>query len=177
MLALTMGFRAAEACSLEWRAVNLYGEAPSVSVTASKTKAGLRTLPLPAAAVAILAELRAESGKGSAYVFPGADGAGAAARRAKHLHPESLSRGFSRACLGLQIDGASAHDLRRTCLSGLVELGHEGVAERIAGHAPRHVFGRHYNRSSQLGAMRTALEAWAGAVEAARTRFEAGAAS
>jgi integrase len=172
MLALLLGFRAAEVSSLEWRAVSLDGDAPSVSVTASKTKAGLRTLPLPTAAAAILAELRSQSGKG-VYVFPGANGASAATRRAEHLHPESLSRGFSRACARLGIDGASAHDLRRTCLSGLVELGHEGVAERIAGHAARDVLGRHYDRSRRLDAMRLALTAWAGAVEDARRRFEA----
>ena len=62
-------------CSLEWRGISLDGDAPTVSVTTSKTRAGLRTLPLPRAAVAILTELRAQAGKGAVYVFPGADGA------------------------------------------------------------------------------------------------------
>jgi integrase len=173
MLTLLLGLRVSETSSLEWRGILLDGDSPTVSVLRSKTKSGLRTLPLPRAAVAILTELRAQSGQGAIYVFPGADGAAAAARRTPHLHPESLSRGFVRACVRLRIDGASAHDLRRTVLSALVELGHEGVAERIAGHAPRHTFGRHYNRSSQLGAMRLALEAWSAAVDDARARFEA----
>ena len=75
MLTLLLGLRVSETCSLEWRGVLLDGESPTVSVVKSKTRSGLRTLPLPRAAVAILAELRAESGKGAVCVFPGADGA------------------------------------------------------------------------------------------------------
>jgi integrase len=166
LLTVTMGFRALETCSLEWRAVSLEGEAPTVTVTASKTKAGLRTLPLPKAAVEVLKELRERAGKGGGFVFPAEDGA----TRSKHLHAESLSRAIARACARLDIAGASTHDLRRTCLSGLMELGHDTVAERIAGHVPRHVLGRHYDRSSRLDAMRAGLDGWAAAIEAARER-------
>ena len=166
LLTLTMGFRALETCSLEWRAINLEGDTPTVTVTASKTKAGLRTLPLPKAAVEILEELREPAGKGIGFVFPAEKGA----TRAKHMHAESLSRAFARACARLNIAGASTHDLRRTCLSGLMELGHDTVAERIAGHVPRHLLGRHYDRASRLDAMRAGLEQWANAVEAARER-------
>jgi integrase len=70
----------------------------------------------------------------------------------------------------LGIADASTHDLRRTCLSGLIELGHESVADRIAGHVPRHVMGRHYDRSKRLDAMRDGLEAWSAAIDAAATR-------
>jgi integrase len=170
-LTLRMGFRALETCSLEWRAVSLDGEAPSLSVTTSKTSAGLRTLPLPRAAVELLHEQKAASRKDAVYVFPAED----RSKRAKHMHPESLSRAFARACARLKIAGASTHDLRRTCLSGLIELGHEAVAERIAGHVPHHVLGRHYDRSSRLEAMRAALEAWSEAIDSAHARFrEAG---
>ena len=166
LLTLTMGFRALETCSLEWRAIDLDGDAPSVSVTSSKTKAGLRTLPLPKASAEILRELRGGAAKGTNFVFPAEPGA----KRAKHMHAESLSRAFARACARLEIAGASTHDLRRTCLSGLMELGHDTVAERIAGHVPRHVLGRHYDRSSRLVAMRAGLEEWAQAIDAARMR-------
>ena len=155
-----------ETCSLEWRAIDLDGDAPSVSVTSSKTKAGLRTLPLPKASAEILRELRGGAAKGANFVFPAEPGA----KRAKHMHAESLSRAFARACARLEIAGASTHDLRRTCLSGLMELGHDTVAERIAGHVPRHVLGRHYDRSSRLDAMRAGLEEWAQAIDAARVR-------
>jgi integrase len=167
MLTLTMGFRALETCSLEWRAVHLDEVAPTVTVTTSKTSAGLRTLPLPKAAVDMLREMKGGAGKATGFVFPAEEGA----KRAKHMHAESLSRAFARACARLKIEGASTHDLRRTCLSGLIELGHDSVAERIAGHVPRHVLGRHYDRSSRLEAMRAGLEAWAAAIDAARTRY------
>lgn len=165
-LTLRMGFRALETCSLEWSAVNLDGDGPSISVTTSKTSAGLRSLPLPQPAAELLRELRVASEKGAVYVFPSEE----RSKRVKHLHPESLSRAFARACKHLKIADASTHDLRRTCLSGLIELGHEGVAERIAGHVPRHVLGRHYDRSSRVEAVRAALKAWSDAIDAARTR-------
>lgn len=166
MLTLRMGFRALETCLLEWRAVDLDSAAPSITVTTSKTNAGLRALPLPRAAVETLRELRANSGTGQTFLFP----AEAGAKRARHMHPESLSRAFARACDRLGIGDASTHDLRRTCLSGLIELGHESVAERIAGHVPRHVLGRHYDRSSRMEAMRAGLEAWSKAVDDACDR-------
>ena len=166
LLTLIMGFRALETCSLEWRAISLDDEMPTVTVTTSKTTAGLRTLPLPKAAVGILRELREGAGKAAGFVFPAEEGA----KRAKHMHAKSLSRAFARSCARLGISGASTHDLRRTCLSGLMELGHDTVAERIAGHVPRHVLGRHYDRSSRLAAMRAGLEEWANAIEAASER-------
>ena len=166
LLTLLLGFRALEVCSLEWSAVDLDGAFPTVTVTRSKTAAGLRTLPLPAAAVTALKELRGAARNGARFVFP-ADGS---ARRAAHLHPESLTRASARCCATLKIEAASTHDLRRTCLSGLNELGYESLAERIAGHAARSVMGRHYDRSSRMEAMRTALEAWTTSVEAAADR-------
>jgi integrase len=168
LLTLQLGLRALETCSLEWRAAQLDGEAPSISVTTSKTRAGLRTLPLSPVVAGELRQLKAASPRGSHYVFPAEVGS----KRAKHLHPESLSRAFARACARLEIANASTHDLRRTCLSGLIELGHEAVAERIAGHAARDVLGRHYDRSARLDAMRSALMHWSTAVDEARERAE-----
>ena len=89
-------------------------------------------------------------------------------KRALHLHPESLSRAFARTCAQLGIAGASTHDLRRTSLSGLAELGHEGVAGRIAGHRGSSVMAVHYDRSRRLAAMRTALLEWSSTIDAAR---------
>jgi integrase len=175
MLTLRLGLRAAEVCSLEWRIVDL-GEAPSLAVTRSKTKAGLRTLPLPKAAADELRALRAKA-KGP-WVFP----ARRDAKRAYHLHPESLSRAFARLCdrlrksedglavEGVGLDNVSTHDLRRTAISGLIELGHEGVARRIAGHAATDVTGRHYDRSHRVEAMRAGLEGWSAAIDAAARR-------
>jgi integrase len=166
LLTLQLGLRAAEACSLEWRAIQLAGDAPSLTVTSSKTAAGLRTLPLPPASVIVLRQLQEWQGSATGFVFPAEDGA----KRAAHMHPESLSRAFARACARLKIEGASTHDLRRSCLSGLMELGHETVAERVAGHVPRHVMGRHYDRAGRLDAMRAALTDWSKTIEAAAER-------
>lgn len=164
MLTLRLGLRALETCSLEWRAVSLDGDVPSITITRSKTAAGLRTLPLPPAAAEELRQLKATARKGAAYVFPAEPGS----KRAPHLHPESLSRAFARTCSRLGIIGASTHDLRRTALSGLIELGHEGVAGRIAGQRGSGVMAVHYDRSTRLDAMRTALVAWSEAVDDAR---------
>lgn len=163
LLTLLCGFRALEVCALEWRAIALDREPATATVTTSKTKAGLRTLPLSGFATGLLKGLRAAAEPGAAFLFPAEEGA----RRAAHMHPESLSRAFARTCAKLGIEGATLHDIRRTALSGLIELGHGAVAERIAGHAATSVMGRHYDRSDRLEAMRLALEAWAGAVVAA----------
>jgi hypothetical protein len=164
-LCLLLGVRALEICALEWSAVRLDDETPSATITRSKTKAGLRTLSLPLQAVVLLRELREKAGRAK-YVFPADPGA----KRAPHLHPESLSRAFARSCDRLKIDNVVLHDLRRTCLSGLVELGYGDLAERIAGHAGISVLRRVYDRSSRLDAMREALAAWAGAVDNAVQR-------
>jgi integrase len=86
------------------------------------------------------------------------------------MHPESLSRAFARICERLKIADVSTHDLRRTCLSGLNELGYEGLAERIAGHVPSTVMGRHYDKSKRLTPMLEALEAWSAVVDDAAQR-------
>jgi integrase len=169
MLVLRMGFRALEVCALEWGAIALDSEMPTLEVTRSKTKAGQRTLPLPLAAVALLAVLRKEAKRGATYVFP----ADAGSTRAEHMHPESLSRAFARICARLKIADASTHDLRRTCLSGLNELGYEGLAERIAGHVPTSVMGKHYDKSRRLTPMLQALEAWSAAIDDAADRAKA----
>jgi integrase len=170
LLTLRLGFRALETCSLEWRAVSLDGDQPAVSVTTSKTAAGLRTLPLPPAVVEELRQLKKAAEKNAAYLFPAEPGS----KRALHLHPESLSRAVARTCARLGIAGASTHDLRRTCLSGLAELGHEGVAGRIAGHRASSVMAVHYDRSRRLAAMRTALLDWSSTIDAAAERARRG---
>jgi integrase len=162
-LCLLLGVRALEACSLEWSAVRLDDNLPTLVVTRSKTKAGHRTLPLSPQAVALLRERRASASRKDRFVFPAEKGA----KRADHLHPESLSRAFSRACDRLHIADATLHDLRRTCLSGLIELGYGEIAERVAGHTAKTVLGRHYDRSNRLDSMSAALTVWADAIDAA----------
>jgi integrase len=167
MLTLRMGFRALEVCALEWSAIDLDVGTPSLTVTRSKTKAGKRTLPLPGAAVAILADLKKSARKDAKFVFP----ADAGSTRAQHMHPESLSRAFARICERLKVADVSTHDLRRTCLSGLNELGYDGLAERIAGHVPVSPMAKHYDKSQRLAPMLDALEAWSAAIDGACQRL------
>jgi integrase len=167
LLGLMLGLRAGEIAALEWSAVRLDDPMPVIVIVSGKTKAATRTLPLPPQAVAVLRVLRATTNGKDRYVFPARSGAG----RAKHLHAESLSRAFARLCTSLKIDDAVLHDLRRTCLSGLVEItGDETLAERIAGHKGRSTLSRHYDMSKRLEPMLTAVSAWADALYAAVAR-------
>jgi integrase len=167
LLGLMLGMRAGEIAALEWSAVRLYDPMPVIVIVSGKTKAATRTLPLPPQAVAILRALKAAANGKGRYVFPARSGAG----RTAHLHAESLSRAFSRLCASLKIDGAILHDLRRTCLSGLVEItGDETLAERIAGHKGKSTLSRHYDKSKRLEPMLAALSAWTGTLDAAAAR-------
>jgi len=167
LLGLFLGMRAGEIAALEWSAVRLDDAVPTLVVVAGKTKAATRTLPLPAQAVAILRALRATADGKARHVFPARSGAG----RAEHLHAESLSRAFSRLCAALGIDGAVLHDLRRTALSGIIELtGGEALAERVAGHKGQSALARHYDKAKRLNPMLKALTAWADAVDDAAER-------
>ena len=161
-----MGFRALETCSLEWRAIDLDGETPTVTVTTSKTNAGLRTLPLPRAAVAMLRELEGGARKERPSCFQPRK----RSKRARHSPRIAL------ACLRARLRTARDHrriDTRPAAnvLSGLIELGHESVAERIAGHVPRHVMGQHYDRSKRIEPMRWRLKRGPRPIDAARARF------
>lgn len=167
MLALLLGLRVGEVAALEWTAVRLDDDPPTLRVIKGKTKAAIRTLPLPPQGVAILRGL--PRGKAQ-FVFPAQRSRG----RALHLHPESISRALARIFEKLGIEEAVEHDLRRTCLSGIVELtGDEGLAERVAGHKGKTTLARHYDQSRRLAPMLSALQAWADAVDAAAERLHA----
>jgi integrase len=154
-VALALGMRAAEVAALARANVVLKTELPTLTIVTSKTKAGERTLPLPTQVVVAFHDLFATADGRRKFVFP----ARSDAKRAEHLHPESLSRAFARACEKLKIEGASLHDLRRTCLSGITELtGDDAIAERIAGHKGKTTLARHYDRSARLAPMRAALQ-------------------
>ncbi len=87
--------------------------------------------------------------------------------------PKASARAFARVCASLSIEGAVLHDLRRTCLSGVVELtGDETLAERIAGHRARSTLAMHYDQSKRLEPMLKALSAWADAVDDAAMRAQ-----
>lgn len=179
-LTLSLGLRAHEVCGIEWSHVRLEDDVPMLVIAQSKTQAGERELPLPPLTVELFRSLKAEAVKPDRpvrkptplpkYVFERRDRAG----RAEHLHPESLSRAFSRGCAALGIDGATLHDLRRTAISGLGELGYaDALIKRIAGHSGgADVTARHYDRSRRFLAMNAALTAWCDVLERALERHE-----
>ncbi|MBG0796658.1 integrase family protein [Methylocystis sp. L43] len=167
LLALLLGMRANEVASLQWSAVHLDDSTPALTVVRAKTAAGVRTLPLPRQAADLLRALKMETPKKTGFVFPARNEGG----RAEHLHPESLSRAFSRLCDRLDIKEAVLHDLRRTALSAIVELkGDTVLAERIAGHKGTTTLSKHYDQSTRLTPMLDALTQWADAIDAARAR-------
>jgi len=54
------------------------------------------------------------------------------------------------------------HDLRRTCRTGLAELGvPEVIAEKVLNHSPRNVLTKIYNRHEYADEKKAALERWA----------------
>lgn len=167
-LGLLLGMRAGEVAALQWAAVQLDDTPATLTIVSGKTAAATRTLPLPPVAVAIFRTLKATAGK-SKFIFPSRVGDG----RAEHLHPESLSRAFTRLCDRLKIEGAVLHDLRRSCLSALVEIsGDTALAEKIAGHKGTTTLSRVYDRSTRQDAALKALTAWAEAIDDARARAE-----
>ncbi len=169
LLGLMLGMRAGEVAALEWSAVRLDDPTPVLVIIAGKTKSATRTLPLPPQAVAIMRSLQAKADRKARYVFPARAGAG----RAEHLHAESLSRAFSRLCAELEIESAVLHDLRRTCLSGIVEItGDESIAERVAGHKGKSTLAKHYDQSRRLDPMLAALTLWAAAIDDAAARAQ-----
>ncbi|GLI93386.1 tyrosine-type recombinase/integrase [Methylocystis echinoides] len=175
-LALVLGIRVGEAAALQWSAIHLDDDPPTLRIIKGKTKAAVRTLPLPGQAATLLRTLKARTG-GGAYVFPATPakrGSGRGEGRAPHLHPESISRALARIFEKLKIKAAVEHDLRRTCLSGIVELtGDDGLAERIAGHAGKTTLTRHYDQAKRLAPMLNALQQWADAVDDAAERRKA----
>ena len=161
-LALALGMRASEVVSLARTVVDVRSEQPSLTIASAKTKAGERTLPLPTQVADAIRGLLANGDGRRKFLFP----ARSDAKRAEHLHPESLSRAFARACAALKIERASLHDLRRTCLTGIGELtGDDAIAERIAGHKGKSTLARHYDQSRRLAPMLKALQAWSDALE------------
>ncbi|HEY7311277.1 MAG TPA: site-specific integrase [Gemmataceae bacterium] len=153
VLALATGMRRGEVLALRWRNLDL--EALTVTIEESleqtrgglrfkppKTKAGMRTLRLPAGAAAVLrqhrarqSEIRLRLGLGSpendGLVFYrwGKDG------KPVPIPPNDLSRDWARAVKALDAPKVSFHGLRHTVASLLIAGGHDVVAvARHLGH-------------------------------------------
>jgi integrase len=168
-LLLLTGQRRGELALARWRDVTLEGKEPSWRIPAENSKTGApHTLPLSPAAVAEFRALKKIAGS-SGYVIPTADGKAAADPK---LITRSVARNLKRwqeAAAKIDppvtLEPFTAHDLRRTCRTGLARLkvSHD-VAERVLNHklpAMREVYDQH----EPIEEMRAALMKWAQHVE------------
>lgn len=150
---LLTGARRTEAAALEWDRVHLDDDASKCwwHLRAEDNKTGSEVqLPLSSQAVALLKERRklADEAKKlgkpvSKFVFPS---------RAKCGHVSDTRAPFERLCKALDMDGLSAHDLRRThvtigfsaCNVELFKM------ELLTNHVPEGVTARHYLQTQRL---------------------------
>jgi integrase len=151
-LLLLTGQRKSEIGNLSWNEVNL--KAAAIVLPAERTKNGREhMLPLSSQASALLAGIKRRNGE---FVFG-----------IKHwvLPKERLDQ-------RAQIQPWRLHDLRRTCATGMAELGvHPHIIEAVLNHVSGHKAGVAgiYNRARYESEMRSALQRWADHVAAITT--------
>lgn len=81
----------------------------------------------------------------------------------------SVSKRFSTLCRRAGVDGARAHDLRRTFASACSDAGHPPhVVRRLLNHSPTDVTGRHYDMARLLPQMLDCLTWWEGHLRSIR---------
>jgi integrase len=150
LLALT-GLRVSEALALRWGDVDLLGAELHIhatlgrdgELTAPKTKAGVRTVPLSPGLVDLLVRLKPEEATEHAFVFASRPGA----------RPISYwnfrKRGFEKAleAAGLAGRGITIHDLRSGAASILIRQGLTPVeVAEVLGHADSSITMKVYAR-------------------------------
>lgn len=164
-LQLLLGARVREITGMHRDELDLKSCPPVWTLPKERSK-GNRVVarPLACAALAIVRRRLADTGQ-SDFVFASPIDL----RRA--ITPRAVSRAVQRAALrGLIPSGFTPHDLRRTCRTGLAELGvAEVVAKKILGHSPPRsdVTAHVYDQHSYLNEMFVALSAWERAIFAA----------
>jgi integrase len=141
-----------------------------------RTKNGAaHVVPLSDLALAVIKEAMADDGEHAKYVFPCGDGSlspVAVARTILRAHETTKERPLGR----FGIAPWSAHDLRRTALTGMARL---GVAPIVLGHVANHrtttragVTLAVYSQYTYDREKREALDLWADRLEAiARSRM------
>lgn len=156
-LLLLTGQRRGEIALARWSDVTLTGAAPLWWIPAEHSKTGAEhRVPLSPAAVHEFKALQKYANE-SAYVLPRDDGKAAA-------DPKLVTRAVARNSKRFEALGIApftAHDLRRTCRTGLaqIKVAHD-IAERVLNHklpAMREVYDQH----EPLEEMRAALVKWA----------------
>jgi integrase len=149
-LLMLTGARASEITGLRRSAVDL--DAGSITIVAGKTAASRRVLPVGPSARALLAATVESVGNApDALLFP--------MPRARGLIPSlDISKAARSLVERLRHTRWTPHDLRRTLVTQLYELGVDGdVTRRIAGLVGADVHSTVYDRSRQIEKMRSAL--------------------
>jgi len=149
MLALT-GCRCAEITGLQQRTIDL--QAGTITIENGKTNASSRTLALPPLARSILEEqvasLDAELPEELVFPLP----------RGGRIPSNEVSRVARTIVKALKHPPWTPHDLRRTAVSVMAELGIDGdIRRRITGHQAHDVHGRVYDQANRQEAVRAAL--------------------
>lgn len=167
-LCLVTGQRVGEVAGMRTAELDL--RTSTWSLSGARTKNGYPHLvPLSGLAVSIINEALAEEEKRADAVFPAEGGSlsgAAVARTISRAHETTKDRPLGR----FGIAQWSAHDLRRTALTGMAKL---GVAPIVLGHVANHrtttkagVTLGVYVQHSYEGEKRAALELWAERLEA-----------
>lgn len=169
-LLLATGQRLREVAEMTWREIDLEGDKPTWTLAAERTKSGRpHIVPLSPLAVAILAEVRRQSGD---YVLSTTAGKRPVSgfSRAKQQLDRKIKEAVDIANAGrpkgerIKFVDWRFHDLRRSVTTGCAAFGvSPAVLARILNHSPKSSQGitAVYNRFEYADEMRRALDAWA----------------
>lgn len=159
MLAVCMGLRRGEVCGLSWGDVDFENNVLNVehsvdspgNLKGTKTKAGMRLLPMPTNVAESLATLRTFQQKAIDKLNKDRKKAGHYKGDpleltdespvimnifGRRLHPTTLSKWWVVDCKVFGLEGVTFHELRHTFLSMLAINGvHPKVMQELAGHA------------------------------------------
>jgi integrase len=148
-LAILLGGRRQELGGMRWSEIDAAGNW-TLPASRSKTDTAL-TLPLPPAAIEILAGLERRPGRDRIFGGRSADGFTAWSHAKRELDA------------ALPLAPWRLHDLRRTLITGLHDIGVEPhIVRAVAGHSQgADVHTRHYNRATYATQKAEALRRWA----------------
>ncbi|MBR2804351.1 MAG: site-specific integrase [Eggerthellaceae bacterium] len=134
-LAVTCGLRRGETVALRWQDVDIDNMVLEVaraarndgSIKETKTKSGMRAIPMPPAMFAMLAEWRMER-PGSEWIVCDLNG--------NPLKPNTVGVWWRNHRHEYGCDGVTLHELRHSYITALVRSGaHPRVAQELAGHS------------------------------------------
>jgi integrase len=152
LLCLLLGLRVKEATSLQLKYIDLKSGRVSIQGKAAKERA----LPLLGLAARLIEQQIAALGDlKTPWLFPQRH------NPAQHITESSVTHAVGRAASAAGMDQLTTHDLRRTCATGMRELGTDwDVISQILGHRQHDVTAT-YVRAELWPKKQQALERWA----------------